>query len=233
MPSTCSTPPAKPGPGGSGPLRLTPLQRIDRLATLVPPPRVYRHRYFGVLAELAAARRGDRPRRAGGAASLWPRQLPTRHRPPMNRPTAAPLAMRGPCCSPASMKCSRSSARAAAPTCASSPSSPTHPPCATSSLTSANRWRHSGAHLPAARRCGRCREPGTARSIRRPSRHRPTSSISALPGRAAATRAAAGQGPFVPGATGAANDRRVRWPQAGRRRDPGMVFRFLRHETPD
>ncbi|MDZ4740469.1 MAG: transposase [Alphaproteobacteria bacterium] len=41
---------AKPGPGGSGPLRLTPLQRIDRLAALVPPPRVHRHRYYGVLA---------------------------------------------------------------------------------------------------------------------------------------------------------------------------------------
>ncbi len=41
---------AKPGPGGSGPLRLTPLQLIDRLAALVPPPQVHRHRYFGVLA---------------------------------------------------------------------------------------------------------------------------------------------------------------------------------------
>ena len=38
----------KPGPDGSGPLRLTPLQRIDRLAALVPPPRVHRHRCFGV-----------------------------------------------------------------------------------------------------------------------------------------------------------------------------------------
>nr|MBA3507079.1 transposase [Betaproteobacteria bacterium] len=40
----------KPGPGGSGPLRLTPLQLLDRLAALMPPPRVHRHRYFGVLA---------------------------------------------------------------------------------------------------------------------------------------------------------------------------------------
>jgi len=40
----------KPGPGGSGPLHLTPLQLIDRRAALVPPPRVHRHRYFGVLA---------------------------------------------------------------------------------------------------------------------------------------------------------------------------------------
>jgi len=38
------------GPGGSGPQILTPLQLIDRLAALVPPPRVHRHRYYGVLA---------------------------------------------------------------------------------------------------------------------------------------------------------------------------------------
>ena len=31
-------------------LRLTPLELIDRIATLVPPPRTHRHRYFGVLA---------------------------------------------------------------------------------------------------------------------------------------------------------------------------------------
>jgi len=40
----------KPGPGGSGAQLLTPLQLLDRLAALVPPPRVHRHRYFGVLA---------------------------------------------------------------------------------------------------------------------------------------------------------------------------------------
>ena len=42
--------PPKRGPGGTGPLRLTPLELLDRLAALVPPPRVHRHRYFGVLA---------------------------------------------------------------------------------------------------------------------------------------------------------------------------------------
>ena len=40
----------KPGPGGNGPLLLTPLELLDRLAALVPPPRIHRHRYFGVLA---------------------------------------------------------------------------------------------------------------------------------------------------------------------------------------
>ena len=39
-----------PAPAGGARLILTPLQLIDRLAALVPPPRVHRHRYFGVLA---------------------------------------------------------------------------------------------------------------------------------------------------------------------------------------
>lgn len=46
----------KPGPGGSGPLHLTPLELLDRLAALVPPPRIHRHRYFGVLAPNAPLR---------------------------------------------------------------------------------------------------------------------------------------------------------------------------------
>ena len=41
---------AKPGPGGNHPLVLTPLELLDRMAALVPPPRIHRHRYFGVLA---------------------------------------------------------------------------------------------------------------------------------------------------------------------------------------
>jgi hypothetical protein len=36
----------KPGPGGSGPQLLTPLELLDRIAALVPPPRIHRHRYF-------------------------------------------------------------------------------------------------------------------------------------------------------------------------------------------
>ena len=34
----------------SGELVLTPLELIDRIAQLVPPPRMHRHRYYGVLA---------------------------------------------------------------------------------------------------------------------------------------------------------------------------------------
>ena len=48
--------PPKPGPGGSGPQCLTPLELLDRLAALVPPPRLHRHRYFGVLAPNAPLR---------------------------------------------------------------------------------------------------------------------------------------------------------------------------------
>ncbi|MBL0354464.1 MAG: transposase [Dechloromonas sp.] len=40
----------KPGPGGSVSLMLTPIQLLDRLAPLIPPPRRHRHRYVGVLA---------------------------------------------------------------------------------------------------------------------------------------------------------------------------------------
>lgn len=46
----------KPGLGGTGPQILTPLQLLDRLAALVPPPRVHCHRYFGVLAPNAPLR---------------------------------------------------------------------------------------------------------------------------------------------------------------------------------
>jgi hypothetical protein len=41
---------AKPQPDGRTELRLSPLQLIERLAALIPPPRLHRHRYHGVLA---------------------------------------------------------------------------------------------------------------------------------------------------------------------------------------
>ena len=37
----------KPGPGGRVSVLLTPLQLLDRLAALIPPPRRHRHRYYG------------------------------------------------------------------------------------------------------------------------------------------------------------------------------------------
>jgi hypothetical protein len=41
---------AKPQPDGRTELSLTPLELIERLAALIPPPRLHRHRYHGVLA---------------------------------------------------------------------------------------------------------------------------------------------------------------------------------------
>jgi hypothetical protein len=46
----------KPGPGGSVSLLMTPLELIERLAALIPPPRRHRHRYYGVLAPNAPLR---------------------------------------------------------------------------------------------------------------------------------------------------------------------------------
>ena len=46
----------KPQPDGHTQLRLTPLELIDRLAALIPPPRLHRHRYHGVLASNAPLR---------------------------------------------------------------------------------------------------------------------------------------------------------------------------------
>ena len=46
----------KPGLGGSVSLLLTPLELIERLAALIPPPRRHRHRYYGVLAPNAPLR---------------------------------------------------------------------------------------------------------------------------------------------------------------------------------
>lgn len=46
----------KPWPGGQTVLTLTPLEFLDKLAVLIPPPRKHRHRYHGVLAPNAPLR---------------------------------------------------------------------------------------------------------------------------------------------------------------------------------
>ena len=46
----------RPQPDGRTELRLTPLELIERLAALIPPPRLHRHRYHGVLAPNAPQR---------------------------------------------------------------------------------------------------------------------------------------------------------------------------------
>ncbi|MCH7935445.1 MAG: transposase [Gemmatimonadetes bacterium] len=40
----------RPAPGGGTALSLTPFEFLERLALLIPPPRIHRHRYHGVLA---------------------------------------------------------------------------------------------------------------------------------------------------------------------------------------
>jgi hypothetical protein len=47
---------AKPRPSAPGALTLDPLELIDRLVILIPPPRIHRHRYHGVLAPHARLR---------------------------------------------------------------------------------------------------------------------------------------------------------------------------------
>ena len=57
----------KADPDARGALILTPLELLDRIAALVPPPRIHHHRYFGALARTAAYGKFPlRPRTAGG-----------------------------------------------------------------------------------------------------------------------------------------------------------------------
>jgi putative transposase len=47
---------SKPAPDGRTELRVSPLKLLERLARLIPPPRMHRHRYHGVLAPNAKLR---------------------------------------------------------------------------------------------------------------------------------------------------------------------------------
>jgi hypothetical protein len=73
--------PPNPGPGGSAPQCLTPLELLARLAALVPPPRIHRHRYFGVLAPNAPLRTAVTA--LAPAASIAP---PARNQEPATEP---------------------------------------------------------------------------------------------------------------------------------------------------
>jgi hypothetical protein len=64
-------------------LSLTPLELIERLAALIPPPRIHRHRYHGVLAPNA-------PLRAQVIALARPRSLPLPAAPPAHQPERSP-----------------------------------------------------------------------------------------------------------------------------------------------
>ena len=50
----------------SGEWVLTPLELINRIAQLVPPPRTHRHRYYGVLAPNSPLRAASTTKSAGG-----------------------------------------------------------------------------------------------------------------------------------------------------------------------
>ncbi|MBK9574081.1 MAG: transposase, partial [Rhodoferax sp.] len=51
LPNSAASPPVTSVVPWQMRLHLTPLELIDRIAALVPPPRTHRHRYFGVLAQ--------------------------------------------------------------------------------------------------------------------------------------------------------------------------------------
>ena len=66
----------KPLPTGQTELTLTPLELLDRLAALMPPPRRHRHHYAGVFATHATLRAARR------RASHYAAAKPTRHMSP-------------------------------------------------------------------------------------------------------------------------------------------------------
>jgi hypothetical protein len=81
----------KPGPGAAGSLLLTCVALIDRIAALVPPPGLHRHRNFGVLAANAPLRTAVTA--VALSATISPQPI---RNPPPGRPSIAPPA-RPPC----------------------------------------------------------------------------------------------------------------------------------------
>jgi hypothetical protein len=83
----------RPTPDGRTVLRLSPLEFLDRLAALVPPPRVHRHRYHGVLAPSSPLR--ARVTASAGAATDRPFPQTTPPRPVSTlSPRTAPAGSR-------------------------------------------------------------------------------------------------------------------------------------------
>ncbi len=70
----------KPRPDGQTVPSLTPVEFLERLATLIPPPRRHRHRYLGAQCPLRAAvtARAGLPMEGPAHASSRPAQAPTR-----------------------------------------------------------------------------------------------------------------------------------------------------------
>ena len=196
-------------------ITLTPLELIERIAKLVPPPRTHRHRYFGVLAPNSPLRpavtalardaavkpaqvQAEPASTAAGEGALGVRSpLPTQTEPAQPVPPKRPAhylwaVLMARIYEVLSTRCSRCCAPSAAGKCTSSPSSHTVPISA--KYWSTSGWRRSRRTSPrhAGRHCGTSatRKPQRAWSqpqtgMKRPNRPRTSRSISASVGRVA------------------------------------------------
>jgi hypothetical protein len=84
----------KPDPAGRTALRLSALEFLDRLATILPPPRIHRHRYHGVFAPNAPLRplvtaRAQEDNILASQAPGPPLPLPTEPTAPAPQPVGA------------------------------------------------------------------------------------------------------------------------------------------------
>ncbi|MEA3278018.1 MAG: transposase [Pseudomonadota bacterium] len=68
----------RPGPDGRTPLILSPLELIERIAALLPPPQIHRHCYYGALAPNAPLR--------AAVTALEPEAVTTPPSAPVNPP---------------------------------------------------------------------------------------------------------------------------------------------------
>ena len=80
----------KPGPDGRTQLILSPLELIERLAALVPPPRQHRHRYYGVLAPNAPLRAAVTALAPESSAAQLPPSVETSGNEPRETPHRSP-----------------------------------------------------------------------------------------------------------------------------------------------
>ena len=134
-----------------------PFELLDRLARLIPPPRVHRHSYHGVFAPNAKWRRDGTHY---GRDEVWTNSTAAR-------------AVAGPSSSPVSTRSTPCGDRVATVRCASSRSSPTRPSCGPSSDTSVSRSIHRPSRPHEPRRRPSCSPSirlrhGTPRAMRPP-----------------------------------------------------------------
>jgi len=80
----------KPGTDGRTQLILSPLELIERIAALVPPPRQHRHRYYGVLAPNAPLRAAVTALAPEAIAAQLPPSVETSDHEPVETPHRSP-----------------------------------------------------------------------------------------------------------------------------------------------